>query len=115
MGSRRLTPRSNKGNKLRMEPENKTLNEMVEERRIQLRKLLAGALHHLAVERYDVDVIKRRKVDIFDPDEAVFIAKADVEPSLTLDQIDFIISSIESTGYTVKRSQYKGDRLLMLV
>ena len=98
-----------------MEPEDKTINDMVEERRKQLLKLLSGALHHLAVERYDVDVIKRKKVDIFDPEEAIFIAKADVEPSLTLDQIDFIISSIESTGYTVKRSQYKGDRLLLLV
>ena len=98
-----------------MEPEDKTLKEMVEERRTQLKRLLAGALHHLAVNRYDVDVIKRRKVDIFDPDEAVFIAKADVEPSLTLDQIDFIVSSIESSGYTVKRSQYKGDRLLLLI
>ena len=98
-----------------MEPEDKPLKEMVEERRTQLKRLLAGALHHLAVNRYDVDVIKRRKVDIFDPDEAVFIAKADVEPSLTLDQIDFIVSSIESSGYTVKRSQYKGDRLLLLI
>ena len=98
-----------------MEPEDKTIKEMVEERRSQLKRLLAGALHHLAVNRYDVDVIKRKKVDIFDPDEAVFIAKADVEPSLTLDQIDFIISSITSSGYTVKRSQYKGDRLLLLI
>ncbi len=98
-----------------MEPEDKPLKEMVEERRTQLKRLLAGALHHLAVNRYDVDVIKRRKVDIFDPEEAVFIAKADVGPSLTLDQIDFIVSSIESSGYTVKRSQYKGDRLLLLI
>ena len=98
-----------------MEPEDKTIKEMVEERRTQLKRLLAGALHHLALNRYDVDVIKRKKIDIFDPDEAVFIAKADVEPSLTLDQIDFIISSITSSGYTVKRSQYKGDRLLLLI
>jgi hypothetical protein len=98
-----------------LEPKDKPLKEMVEERRTQLKRLLAGALHHLAVNRYDVDVIKRRKVDIFDPDEAIFIAKADVEPSLTLDQIDFIVSSIESSGYTVKHSQYKGDRLLLLI
>lgn len=98
-----------------MEPEDKPLKEMVEERRTQLKRLLAGALHHMAVNRYDVDVTKRRKVDIFDPDEAVFVVKADVEPSLTLDQIDFIVSSIESSGYTVKRSQYRGDRLLLLV
>lgn len=98
-----------------MEPEDKTVNEMVEERRTQLKRLLAGALHHLAVERYDIDVIKRRKVDIFDPEEAIFIAKADVEPSLTLDQIDFIVSSIQSMGYTVKRTEYRGERLMLLV
>lgn len=98
-----------------MEPENKTVNEMVEERRTKLKRLLAGALHHLAVNRYDVDVIKRRKVDVFDPEAAIFIAKADVEPSLTLDQIDFIVSSIESSGYTVKHTEYRGDRLLMLI
>ena len=98
-----------------MEPEDKTVNEMVEERRTKLKRLLAGALHHLAVNRYDVDVIKRRKVDIFDPEAAIFIAKADVEPSLTLDQIEFIVSSIESSGYTVKHTEYRGDRLLMLI
>jgi hypothetical protein len=98
-----------------LEPENKTVNEMVEERRTKLKRLLAGALHHLAVNRYDVDVIKRRKVDVFDPEAAIFIAKADVEPSLTLDQIDFIVSSIESSGYTVKHTEYRGDRLLMLI
>lgn len=98
-----------------MEPEDKTIKEMVEERRTRLKRLLAGALHHLAVERYDIDVIKRRKVDIFDPDEAIFIAKADVEPFLTLDQISFIVSSIESMGYTVKRTEYRGERLMLLV
>ena len=98
-----------------MEPEDKTIQEMVEERRTQITRLLKGALHHIAVIRYDVDVLKRRKVDIFDPEEAVFIAKADVEPSLTLDQIDFIVSSIESMGYTVKRTEYRGDRLLLLI
>ncbi len=98
-----------------MEPEDKTVNEMVEERRTKLKRLIAGALHHLAVNRYDIDVIKRRKVDVFDPDVAIFIAKADVEPSLTLDQIDFIVSSIESSGYTVKHTEYRGDRLLMLI
>ena len=98
-----------------MEPKEKTVKEMVEERRTELVRLLTGALHHLTVLRYDVDVLKRRNVDIFDPEEAIFIAKADVEPNLTLDQIDFIVSSIESMGYTVKRTEYRGDRLLLLV
>ncbi len=98
-----------------MEPKDKTLNEMVEERRKELKRLLAGALHHFAVERYDIDVIRRKKVDVFDPEEALFIVKADVEPFLTLDQIDFIVSSIKSMGYTVKRTEYRGERLILFV
>ena len=98
-----------------MESHDKTVKEMLEGRKKELTRLLTGALHHLAVLRYDVDVLKRRKVDLFDPEEAIFIAKADVEPDLTLDQIDFIVSSIESRGYTVKRTEYRGDRLLLLI
>jgi len=98
-----------------MEPKDKTVNEMVEERRKELRRLLAGALHHLAVEKADVDVIRRRRVDVFDPDEAIFIAKADVEPALSQEQISFVVSSIESMGYTVKRTKHEGERLLLLI
>jgi len=98
-----------------MEPKDKTVNEMVEERRKELRRLLAGALHHLAVEKADVDVIRRHRVDVFDPDEAIFIAKADVEPALSQEQISFVVSSIESMGYTVKRTKHEGERLLLLI
>ncbi len=98
-----------------MEPKDRTVNEMVEKRRLELRRLLAGALHHLVAERAEIDVIRRRKVDIFDPDEAIFIAKADVEPVLSLEQVAFIVSSIESRGYTVKRTELKGERLLLLI
>ena len=98
-----------------MESKEKTVNEMVDERRKELRRLLAGALHHLVVEKADFDVIRRRKVDVFDPDAAIFIAKADVEPSLSIEQVAFIVSSIESRGYTVKRTEYKGERLLLLI
>jgi len=98
-----------------MEPKDKTVNEMVEERRKELRRLLAGALHHLAVEKADIDVIKRRKVEVFDPDAALFLAKADVEPALSLEQVSFVVSSIESRGYTVKRTEHKEERLLLLV
>ena len=98
-----------------MEPKDKTVDEMVEESRKELRRLLAGALHHLVVEKADIDVIRRRKVDVFDPNAAIFIAKADVEPSLSLKQVAFIVSSIESRGYTVKRTEHKGERLLLLI
>jgi len=98
-----------------MEPKDKTVNEMVEERRKELRRLLAGALHHLAVDIADIDVIKRSKVDVFDPDAALFLAKADVEPALSLEQVSFVVSNIESRGYTVKRTEHKEERLLLLV
>ena len=98
-----------------MEPKDRTVNEMVEERRLELQRLLAGALHHLVAERAEIDVIRRRKVDIFDPDEAIFIAKADVEPVLSLEQLAFIVSNIESRGFTVKRTELKGERLLLLI
>ena len=98
-----------------MEPKDRTVNEMVEERRLELQRLLAGALHLLVAERAEIDVIRRRKVDIFDPDEAIFIAKADVEPVLSLEQIAFIVSNIESRGFTVKRTELKGERLLLLI
>ena len=98
-----------------MEPKDKTIKEMVEERRMELRRLLAGALHHLVVEKAEIDVIKRRKVDIFDPDAAIFIARADVEPALSTEQVAFIVSSIESRGYTVKLTKNKEKRLLMLI
>jgi hypothetical protein len=98
-----------------MEPKDKTVNQMVEERRKELRRLLAGALHHLAVEKADIAVIKRRKVDVFDPDAAIFLAKADVEPALSLEHVLFVVSSIESRGYTVKRIEHKGECLLLLI
>lgn len=98
-----------------MEPKDKTVKEMVEERRMELRRLLAGALHHLVVEKAEIDVIKRRKVDIFDPDVAIFIVRADVEPALSTEQVEFIVSSIESRGYTVKLTKNKEKRLLMLI
>jgi hypothetical protein len=98
-----------------MEPKDKTVKEMVEKRRKELRRLLAGALHYLAVEKADIDVIKRRKVDVFDPDSAIFLAKADVEPAMSLEQVSFVVSSIESRGYTVKRTECKGERFLLLI
>ena len=98
-----------------MEPKDKTIKEMVEERRMELRRLLAGALHHLVVEKAEIDVIQRRKVDIFDPDAAIFIARADVEPALSPEQVAFIVSSIESRGFTVKLTKNKEKRLLMLI
>jgi len=98
-----------------MEPKERTVNEMVEERRMELRRLLAGALHHLVAEKAEIDVIRRRKADVFDPDTAIFLAKADVEPTLSLEQVTFIVSSIESRGFTVKRTELKGERLLLLI
>ncbi len=93
----------------------KTLNEMVDERKKELVRLIEGALHHLAVEKYDVAVSKRRGVDIFNPEIAVFLAKADVDPPLSDKQINFIVSNLEGRDYEVKRRVLKGKRLLLFI
>lgn len=98
-----------------MEPKDVSVKQMLEERRVELKRLLAGALRFHSAQRYDLDVTVRRKVDVFDPEAAIFLVKADVEPRLTAEQVAFIVSSIESRGFTVKRTEIKGERLLMLI
>ena len=63
-------------------PRDKTVNELLEERRKELSRLIAGALRHLGVDEHDFSVRRRRKVDVFDPEEAIFLIKADTVPAL---------------------------------
>ena len=88
---------------------------MLEERKKELTRLLAGALRHLGVESYDLSVVKRRKVDIFDPETAVFLVKADTEPALNPDAVSFIAQSLQNMNYKVKRIEHRGTRLLIFV
>jgi len=77
--------------------------------------LLAGAFRHLGIESYDLSVVKRRKVDIFDPETAVFLIKADTEPTLKPDEVSLIAQSLENMNYKVKRIEHRGTRLLIFV
>ena len=88
---------------------------MLEEKRKELTRLLAGALRHLGVESYDLSVVKRRKIDIFDPETAVFFIKADTEPVLKPDEVSFIALSLQNMNYIVKRIEHRGTRLLIFV
>ena len=96
-------------------PPDRTVNEMLEEKRKELTRLLAGALRHLGVESYVLSVVKRRKIDIFDPETAVFLIKADTEPALKPDEVSFIALSLQNMNYKVKRIEHRGRRLLVFV
>jgi len=77
--------------------------------------LMAGALRHLGVDSYDLSVVKRRRVDVFDPETAVFLIKADTEPVLKPVDVSFIAKSLRNMNYNVKRIEHKGERLLLFV
>jgi hypothetical protein len=96
-------------------PHDKTINEMLEERRKELLRLMEGALCYIGVESHDVSVVKRKKVDVFDPESAVFLVKADTEPILKLDDVAFIANSLQNMNYQVKRIEHRGNRLLLFV
>jgi len=96
-------------------PPDKTVNEMLEERRKELIRLMAGALRHLGVDEHDISVNKRRGVDVFDPDTAVFLVKADTTPVLSPEDVSFITTSLKNMRYDVKRIEHRGERLLLFV
>ncbi len=93
----------------------RTLNEMLEERRKELVRLMAGALRHLGVDSYDLSVVKRRKIDVFDPDTPVFLIKADTEPVLEPEDVSFISQSLQNMNYNVKQVEQRDKRLLIFV
>ena len=96
-------------------PRDPTVNEMLEERRKELVRLMAGALRHLGVEKHDISVVRRRGIDVFDPEEAVFLVKADTEPILSPEDVSFIAANLKNMTYTVKRIEHRGERLLLFV
>ena len=96
-------------------PLDKTVNEMLEEHRKEIERLMMGGLRHLGVESFDISVLKRKGVDIFDPDIAIFIIKADTVPSLSLDEVAFISRSLQNMNYSVKRVEQRGERLILFV
>jgi hypothetical protein len=96
-------------------PPDRTVNKMLEERRKELIHLMAGALRHLGVDKHDISVIKRRGVDVFDPDTAVFLVKTDTDPVLSPEDVSFIAINLKNMSYEVKRIEHRGERLLLFV
>ncbi|MCK4400327.1 hypothetical protein KAV46_05025 [Candidatus Bathyarchaeota archaeon] len=87
----------------------------IEERRRELHRLMEGALLHVGVREYDVGVTKRRGVDIYDPDKALFVVKADTLVEVDDEMLEFIRLNFRNRGYEVKRVQREGLRLLLLI
>ncbi len=87
----------------------------IEERRRELHRLMEGALLHVGVREYDVGVTKRRGVDVYDPEEALFVVKADTLVEVDDEMLEFIVENFRNRGYEVKNITKKGLRLLMLI
>ena len=87
----------------------------IEERRRELHRLMEGALLHVGVREYDVGVTKRKGVDVYDPDEALFLVKADTSIEVDDEMLGFIVENFRNRGYEVKHIKRKGLRLLMLI
>jgi hypothetical protein len=92
-----------------------SVGSFIEERRKELHRLMEGALLHLGVRKYDVGVTKRRGVDVYDPDEAIFVVKADTSIEVDDEMLGFIVENFRNRGYEVKQTTRKGLRLLMLI
>jgi len=87
----------------------------IEERRRELHRLMEGALLHVGVREYDVGVTKRRGVDVYDPEEPLFVVKADTLVEVDDEMLEFIVENFRNRGYEVKNITKKGLRLLMLI
>ena len=87
----------------------------IEERRRELHRLMEGALLHVGVREYDVGVTKRRGVDVYDPDKALFVVKADTLVEVDDERLEFIQRNFRNRGYEVKRVHREGLRLVILI
>lgn len=87
----------------------------IEERRRELHRLMEGALLHVGVREYDVGVTKRKGVDVYDPEKALFVVKADTSVEVDDEMLEFIKSNFRNRGYEVKRVHRKGLRLVILI
>ena len=87
----------------------------IEERRRELHRLMEGALLHVGVREYDVGVTKRRGVDVYDPEEPLFVVKADTLVEVDDEMLEFIKHNFRNRGYEVKRVHRKGNRLVLLI
>jgi len=87
----------------------------IEERRRELHRLMEGALLHVGVREYDVGVTKRKGVDVYDPEEILFVVKADTSIEVDDEMLEFIKHNFRNRGYEVKRVHREGLRLVLLI
>jgi len=91
-----------------------SVNSLIENQRKEIGRLMEGALVHLNRYSFDVSVLRRR-VDVFDPETPLFAVKADSEPPLRPEDVEFIMDNLRSRGYNPVDCGVKGNRLLLLV
>jgi hypothetical protein len=87
----------------------------IEERRRELHRLMEGALLYVGVREYDVGVTKRKGVDVYDPEKALFVVKADTTVEVDDEMLEFIKHNFRNRGYEVKSVHRKGLRLMLLI
>jgi hypothetical protein len=87
----------------------------IEERRRELHRLMEGALLYVGVREYDVGVTKRKGVDVYDPEKALFVVKADTSVEVDDEMLEFIKHNFRNRGYEVKSVHRKGLRLVLLI
>jgi len=92
-----------------------SVKSLVEENRNQLKRLMDGALVHLGYYDFDVSVIKRKGVDLFDPDTALYTVKADTNESLSDEDVSFVRKNLLNSNYKVKRIKHEDNRLILLI
>ncbi len=87
----------------------------IEERRRELHRLMEGALLYVGVREYDAGVTKRKGVDVYDPENALFAMKADTTVEVNDEMLEFIKRNFSNRGYEVKSVHRKGLRLVLLI
>jgi hypothetical protein len=92
-----------------------SVGSFIEERRRELHRLMEGALLHVGVREYDVGVTKRKGVDVYDPEEALFVVKADTSVEVDDEMLGFIVENFRNRGYEVRQVKKKGLRLLIRI
>lgn len=92
-----------------------SVNSFIEKRRKEIHRLMEGALVHLGVDKFDVSVLRRKGIDIFDPSNALFTVKADVSNCLSDEDEQFIVKNLLNRGYSVKHMESRGLLLLLLI
>ena len=92
-----------------------SVTSFIEERRRELHRLMEGALLYVGVREYDVGVTRRKGVDVYDPETALFVVKADTTIEVNDDMLEFIKKNFKNRGYEVKSVHRKGLRLVLLI